>query len=99
MRLLIKKLRPLIPPSTDDDITTFSFDGTVLKVICNSQAFFIGGTGTAWEEIAVVKTKYLKYLPKRLNHTNALVYIHKNMLVIGDKSIQLSSKTEKHDDI
>lgn len=44
-RVLVNKLRVLIYNSTDEDVTKFSFDGNVLKVVCNNETFVASGAG------------------------------------------------------
>jgi hypothetical protein len=88
-RVLVNKLRILISISTEEDITTFSFDGTVLKVVCNNEAFVVSGIGKDWQRTATVKTKSLNFLPKRIPNRNVLFYVWDDLLHIGNRAFQL----------
>ena len=87
--VLVNKLRLLIPESTDEDITTFSFDGTVLKVVFNNETFVVSGTGKQWQQTATVKTKSLDFLPKRIPKRNVSIFIWKDDLHIGNRVFKL----------
>jgi len=84
-RVMVNKLRLLISTSTDEDVTTFSFDGTILKVVCNNQTFVVSGIGKDWQRTATVKTKSLDFLPKRIPNRDVLVFIWKDKLIIGNR--------------
>lgn len=88
-RVLVKKLRPLITNSTNDDIATFSFDGTILKVDLNNKIFRVSGFGKPWQHTAVVKVKSLDFLPKRINNQDISIYIWKGRLRIGNRGFTL----------
>lgn len=91
-RVLVNKLRLLISTSTDEDVTTFSFDGTVLRVVCNNGSLVVGGLGMAWQNTATVKTKSLDFLPKRISNRNIQVYIWKEKLYVGNRVFQLEAR-------
>lgn len=74
-QVLVKKIRALVKVSTDDDITTFYFDGEALKVVCNNQLFIIGGIGNDWMKTVSVKTQALENLPKRILKKEVYIYI------------------------
>ncbi|MFZ4462511.1 MAG: hypothetical protein ACOYN5_01590 [Bacteroidales bacterium] len=84
-RVLVNKLRLLISISTEEDVTIFSFDGTLLKVVCNNETFVVSGIGKDWQRTATVKTQSLNFLPKRIPNRNVPVYIWKDELHIGNR--------------
>lgn len=88
-RVMVKKLRLLIPTSTDEDVTTFSFGGSVLKVVSNNETFVVSGLGKDWQRTATVKTKSLDFLPKRIPNRDVLVFIWKDKLNIGNRIFNL----------
>jgi len=90
-RVLVNKLRLLISYSKDEDVSTFSFDGTVLKVVCNNETFVVGGLGKGWQRTATVKTKSLDFLPKRISNRNVPVFIWKDNLHIGNRVFKLKA--------
>jgi hypothetical protein len=91
-RVLANKLRLLISTSTDENVTTFSFDGNVLKVVCNNDTFFVSGLGKDWQRTAILKTKSLDFLPKRIPKRNISIYIWKDKLHIGNRVFELESR-------
>ncbi len=90
-RVMVKKIRLLIPTSTDEDVTIFSFDGTVLKVVCNNQTFVVSGLGQDWQRTATVKTKSLNFLPKRILNRDVQVFIWQDKLNIGNRIFDLEA--------
>lgn len=84
-RVLVNKLKLLISTSTDEDVTTFSFDGFVLKVTCNNVIFFVTALGKDWQRTFTLKTKSLDFLPKRILNKNISIYIWEDKLHIGNK--------------
>lgn len=92
-RILVKKIRILIPSSSDDDVTKFSFDGSVLKVVCNNETFVITGLGKDWQKTVSVKTKSLDFLPKRIQNKDILIYVWKDYLYIGNRAFPLENES------
>lgn len=88
-RVLVNKLRLLIANSNDEDVTTFYFDGAVLKVICNNETFVVSGFGKEWQQTATVKTKSLDFLQKKIPNKNVTIYIWKDSLNIGNRAFKL----------
>jgi len=88
-RIIVKKIRLLSSASTDEDITTFSFVDSVLKIVCNNQTIIVGGLGKNWHQTATVKTKSLTFLPKRIPNRAIYVFIWQNKLNIGNRVFNL----------
>jgi hypothetical protein len=88
-RVLLNKLKLLISTSTDENLTTFSFDGGILKVVCNNETLVVGGLGKNWHQEAIVKTKLLDFLPKRVLKRNVPVYIWRGNLHIHNRCFKL----------
>jgi len=91
-RLLVKKIRTEVKDSSDDNVTIFSFDGTILKVECNDKIFVCSGTGKAWKENAIIKTKALDFLSKRIEKKNVFIYKWEGLLHIGNRGFNLAYK-------
>ncbi|WP_426092367.1 hypothetical protein [Flavobacterium sp. DSR3-2] len=94
-RVLVNKLKLIISTSTNEDVTTFSFDGIVLTVVCNNEIFVVSGLGKNWQSIAKVKTKSLEFLPKRIPDRDIPVYIWKDNLHIGNRVFKLELENKK----
>lgn len=88
-RVIVKKIRLLTQASTDEDVTTFSFDGAVLKVVCNNQPFVVSGLGKAWQQTVTVKTKSLSFLPKRIFKRDVWFYIWQDKFHIGKRAFDM----------
>lgn len=91
-RILVKKLRKIADQATEDDITSFYFDGSLLKVICQAESLTISGQGKAWNEIAYVKTKSLSFLPKKILNQNAGLSIWKGNLHVTNRVFEMIKK-------
>lgn len=88
-RVIVKKMKLLISNSTDENVTIFSFDGTVLKVVCNNETLVVSGIGKDWQRIAKVKTKSLDFLPKRISNSDVEIFIWQDKLNIGNRVFNL----------
>ena len=88
-RVLVNKLKVLVSKSNDEDVTTFSFDGNVLEIFCNTQKFVLNGVGNEWKQTATVKTKSMDFLPKRIQNKDISIYIWDNMLHIGNRAFKI----------
>lgn len=95
-RVLVNKLRCLISRSTDEDLTSFSFDGKVLKVVCNNETFVVSGFGKEWQRPATVKTISLDFLPKRIKNRNTSIYTWEDKLYIGNRLFKIVHDETKH---
>ncbi|MBK8245311.1 MAG: hypothetical protein IPK88_17935 [Saprospiraceae bacterium] len=88
-RIMVKKLRNLMSNSSDEALTKFSFNGSVLKVECENQTIVVSGIGNDWQREATVKTNSLDFLPKRIPNENILIYIWKDKLHINNRIFNL----------
>ncbi|MEO7049140.1 MAG: hypothetical protein ABI091_27795 [Ferruginibacter sp.] len=88
-RLIVKKLLAISKISIDNDITTFTFDGTILKIESNNLLLVCPGTGQAWLDSAIVKTKSLDFLPKRIQNKDVLIFLWERRLFIANRSFKL----------
>lgn len=84
-RILVKKLLEASYNSTEVDVTTFSFDGAILQIVCNGINIVCAATGKKWQSTATVKTKSLNFLPKRVSKKNFQIYIWQDKLHIGSR--------------
>ena len=83
-RMIVRKMRSILETSTEEDITTFSFDGEILKIKCNDQLLVCPAKGKAWGKSGTVKTISLVDLPKRIKKQYVnYVYIEEDELHIG----------------
>jgi len=92
-RVLVNKIRLLISTSSDEDVTVFSFDGTILKVVCNCETFVISGEGNQWEQTATIKTKSLDLLPKRIQKESVMIFIWEGILYVGNRRFEINSES------
>ncbi len=69
-KLIIRKMIKISSTAKEDDVTTFSFDGEILRIICADETIIAPATGKAWNEDASVKTQSLSFLPKRIKYRN-----------------------------
>lgn len=90
---MVKKIRLLIPTSNEEDLTKFSFDGTILKVQCNNKIFAITAKGEKWEQTATVETKALDFLPKGIQNEFIEISIWEGRLSIGKRSFAMVSQS------
>jgi len=90
-RVLIRKIKLLVTTATENDVTIFSYEGNVFRVVCNNEAFVINGTGDDWQRTAIVKTQLLDFLPKRITNNYVNVYIWKDQLHIGNRTFKLET--------
>jgi hypothetical protein len=88
-RVLVSKLKSLALTAGEDDITEFSFDGSLIKVVPGAQPILLAATGTPWKQTAIVKTKDLLNLPKRIYKRGARLYIWENKLHAGGAEIEI----------
>lgn len=88
-RVIVKKLLEASKNSTEADVTTFSFDGAVLHIVCNGINIVCSATGKEWQSAATVKTKSLVFLPKRISKKNVQIYIWQDKLHIGNRAFIL----------
>ncbi len=90
-RVLAAKIKLLAFTAPDEDLTTLSFDGTLLKVVCNNEIYVISGLGTDWQRTAKVKTQSLNLLPQRIPKRNVEVFIWEDKLHIGNRIFDLET--------
>lgn len=93
-RLMIRKMRKLALLANMEDITTFSFDGEILKIVCADQRIVAPATGNPWEETITVRTKSLSNLPERVKTRDGEMFLWQECLQIASntfKIINLSS--------
>lgn len=96
-RLIVRKMRLIASTSNNEDITTFSFDGTILKIVCNNQLLVSPAQGRDWGKIAKVKTESLDFLPKRIEKRSVSIYIWKEKLYIHNRFFLIfTSWTERN---
>lgn len=99
-KLLNKKLRELGENAHTDDVTTFSFDGSVLKVFLNEeQIFALAGKGTAWLTSARILASNLRDLPKRLPVRSFSIEVWKGRLRLYNRSYPLIFDDIKETDL
>lgn len=92
-RVLVKKIRLLLPTSNEEDLTEFSFDGAILKIQCNNETFAITAKGKNWEQTATVQTKTLDFLPKRIQNGSITISIWEGRLSIGNRRFAMVSQS------
>jgi hypothetical protein len=94
-KLIEKKMSAIAINAKEDETTTFSFDGEILRIVCSGNLIVTQAVGKAWTSNAVIKTKTLIYLPKRIRKDGISIYIWKDNLNIGNTLFSLISTTVK----
>jgi len=97
-RVLVNKIQLSISASSDEDVTVFSFDGTILKVVCNLETFVISGEGKHWGRTATIKTKSLNFLPKRIQKGSVMIFIWEGILYVGNRRFEIYSESQDSND-
>jgi hypothetical protein len=93
-RIIVNKFLEASKNSTEVDETTFSFDGSVLQIVCNGIKIVCSGTGKNWQSTAIVKTKSLGFLPKRISNKSVQIFIWQEKLHIGNRVFVLEQQLE-----
>ena len=82
-KLIVNKIIALAAIASTTDLTTFSFDGEVLKIVCCNEKIICAASGKAWQSTVAVNTKSLSSLPKRIKKNGIFyIYVWKNNLHI-----------------
>lgn len=93
--IIVKKLTALVTASTEYNITKFTFDGEVLRIECNGNLLVSPAIGKPWNQVAILKTNTLKFLPKKIRKVNIELFIYDNMLRIGNREFPLEKKSNQ----
>jgi hypothetical protein len=94
-RLIVKKILTLSSDARDEETTSFSFDGTILRIdFTNNNLLVCPAKGTAWNSVAVLKTKSLNYLPKKIASKDIIIYVWEGSLHIGNRLFKLETFKE-----
>lgn len=89
VRLMLKKLREQVDRSSDEDITTFAFNGNILHVTCNGMNYAIHGSGKEWHSVATLRTKSLIGLPKQVPRTDIEIFTWEGELYLCNRRFKL----------
>ncbi len=84
LRLALNNLSDLIVKANGSETVEFSFDGTVLKVICSEQVLAMSAEGNSWSALYTIPTRNLSRLPKRLMQARVEVSCWQEQLRIGN---------------
>ena len=88
-RTLIKAIRNLVKECNEEDTTTFYFENGILQIECNKNKFVVGAKGNDWNTIAVVKSRQLDFLPKRLYKRDHVIFIRDSNLIIDNRAFEI----------
>ncbi|HQS49582.1 MAG TPA: hypothetical protein PK706_24590 [Xanthobacteraceae bacterium] len=88
-RVAGKRLRVLAEAAHPSDITTFSFDGQVLKIDAAGEILAMPAAGAAWDAMFAVSLCDLRALPKRLTFDPVSVEVWEGRLSIARLSLPL----------
>lgn len=88
-KVMVIKLRELSPIASDDDLLSVSFQDGVLKFENDVIKLVCPGSGKDWDKVVRVKVKALEILPMRIRRQDAIIYVWKEMLHIGNRGIYI----------
>ncbi len=88
-RLIVKKLREYIKEESENDLTLFSFDGSVLRIECGSKVIVAPADGKPWNAMAIIKSRSLDFLPKRISNDPVNLFIWKERLNVGRRVFEI----------
>jgi hypothetical protein len=84
LRLALNNLSDLIAQTNDNETVDFSFDGTVLKIICSEQVLAMSADGNPWRSEYTIPVRALTHLPKCLMQERVGVSYWQERLHIGN---------------
>lgn len=93
-RVMLKKIIEAAHEANDQDMTTISFDGSMLRVEYRENLLVCPGIGKAWTAKAILKTKSLGSVPARISRNGISIYLWKDSLYIGNRVFQPESLVE-----
>lgn len=80
LRLALNSLSEIISEVDDLEPIEFTFDGTVLKIVCSGRVVVTPGKGKPWSSIFTIAAGALRTLPKRLMRDPLVVSCWKGRL-------------------
>lgn len=83
-RLIIRKMIQIATNANNEEITTFMFDGEVLRINCSGNILIVPAFGIAWNIDVSLNTKELTNLPKRIKKQNGTISLWKETIVISN---------------
>jgi hypothetical protein len=84
LRLALNNLSDLIAQTNENETVEFSFDGTILKIICSGQVLAMSADGNPWKSEYTIPVRTLIHLPKRLMQERVGVSYWQEQLHIGN---------------
>ena len=93
-RVLLKKIIEAAHEANDQEITTISYDGSILRVEYRENLLVCPGIGKAWTAKAILKTKSLGSISTRISRNGISIYLWKGALYIGNRVFQPESLVE-----
>lgn len=84
-KIIVKRIRNIAENTSVDDVTIFSFDKNVFKVVCNDEIMICTGIGKSWGASYIIKTKKLTFLPKRIKNQATQIYSWNGYLNISNR--------------
>ena len=88
-RLMIRKMKKLANKASIEDITTFSFDGEIVRIVCADEKIVAPATGNSWEGTVSIRTKSLSNLPERIKTQDGEIFLWEESLRIARNAFRL----------
>ncbi|MBD2752498.1 hypothetical protein [Spirosoma validum] len=82
-RLMIRRMRKLSLLANEEDVTTFSFDGEIVRIVCADEKIVAPATGIPWQGSVSVRTKLLVNLPERVRNGFGHIFLWEERLYIA----------------
>lgn len=93
-RIAGKRLRSIADEAGEGHLSTFSFDGEVLRIRGEGLMIALPGTGNIWPVRAQIATSALRHLPRRLMDQTIEVVVLDDALRIAGRQFALARQTE-----
>jgi len=85
-KVALKTLEQQLATVDEETHVIFSFDGTVLKILCPGKVIAVAAEGLPWAQQYSIKAGILRSLPKRLMRSHISVSVWKAGLTIGHRT-------------
>jgi hypothetical protein len=82
-KIAVKKLRSIPDSASEDDVASISFDGEILRIVCNGSTVIVPANGAPWVASYAVSASQLANLPRRLTDP-VLISVWDGKISIGN---------------
>jgi hypothetical protein len=88
LRLALRTMGKHLASLPDDSLTSFSFDGSIFSIRCNTTVIAFPGEGSPWTVRFTVEARKLRRSPKRLMSEYIEVSVWQSRIQIGSRSYE-----------